>query len=78
MVRWNCPLCQDSFGFHPHDIEGMDFLVVHHLSRKHNQSPVEILAYEADLQAAVDEYRAAVVGGGESLETPGSDQRREE
>jgi hypothetical protein len=60
-VRWNCQLCQDSFGFHLHDIEVMDFLVVHHLNRKHNQSPVEILAYEADLQDAVDEYMAALV-----------------
>jgi hypothetical protein len=77
-VRWNCPLCQESFGFHLHDIEVMDFLVVHHLSRKHNQDPVEILAYEADLQAAVDEYMAVVLDGGERPETLNPDRHREE
>ncbi len=61
-IRWHCPHCQESYGFHPHDIEVMDFLVVHHLNSKHNQRPVEILSYEADLQDAVDEYMAALVG----------------
>jgi hypothetical protein len=77
-VRWNCPLCQDSFGFHPHDIDVMDFIAVHHLNRRHNQRPVEILAYDANLQAAVDEYMAVVLDRGEGLETPNPDRHREE
>lgn len=68
-VSWHCPHCQESFGFHPHDIEFMDFLVVHHLVRKHNQSPTEILHNDVDLQEAVDEYMTELVGG---YQKPGS------
>jgi hypothetical protein len=61
-ARWSCPFCQDSYEVHPHAIEVMDLLVVHHPDSKHSQSPVEILTNEADLQEAIDEYMAAPVG----------------
>ncbi len=52
-VRWHCPFCQESFGFHLHDVEVMDIFVVRHLMVKHNQTREEISAYEPYLQEAV-------------------------
>ena len=74
-IRWSCPLCQESFGFYLHDVEVMDFFVVHHLMGKHEHSPDDVLAFEADLQEAVGEYVAARKadlgdGRGESLGRP--------
>jgi len=34
-IRWNCPVCRESFGFHLHDVDVMDFRVVYHLIGKH-------------------------------------------
>ena len=43
-IRWSCPFCQESFGFHLHDVEVMDFLLVHHLRGKHERSLARLKA----------------------------------
>lgn len=55
-IDWRCPFCGHEWNFTPNDLEYVNFMVVHHLVDKHRISKGGILAYDARLREALDEY----------------------
>jgi hypothetical protein len=53
---WRCPFCDHEWNFAPNDLEYASFMVVHHLVDKHRISKGGILAYDARLREALEEY----------------------
>ena len=49
-VRWGCPLCGESFHFHPHDIDVIDFFAARHFVRRHKMDPIQAAEYATDLR----------------------------
>ncbi len=62
-LNWSCPYCGHSWDFRDADLPNICFLVVHHLVRKHDLRPEEIVRRHPFLAAAVEEYTAPRRGG---------------
>ena len=55
-IRWQCPLCRHKRDFHASMADDVGFFVVHHLMTRHRLSHEELLSYDPDLWAAINEY----------------------
>lgn len=57
-LRWDCPVCDEAYRFHRHDIDAMDFFVARHLMDKHHQEREEVSAYDSELRGAIEKCLA--------------------